>query len=77
MPIWLKNLQASVRFAEHFLQLQSTFILGLAGAARYDVSLVCVESDSIRNLNSVYRKIDRPTDVLAFPYHEVWKPGTT
>ena len=73
MPVWLKNLQSSVRFGEHLLRLQTNFILGLAGAGRYDVSVVCVESESIRNLNRVYRNVDRATDVLAFPYHEVWE----
>ena len=73
MPVWLRNLQSSIRFCEHLLRLQSNFILGLAGAARYDVSVVCVESESIRNLNRVYRRVDQATDVLAFPYHEVWE----
>ena len=77
MPVWLRNLQSSVRFREHLLRLQANLILGLAGAARYDVSLVCVESESIRNLNRVYRKVDRATDVLAFPYHEVWEPDSS
>ncbi|CAI8035971.1 Endoribonuclease YbeY, partial [Geodia barretti] len=75
MPVWLKNLQSSVRFGEHLLRLQTNFILGLAGAGRYDVSVVCVESESIRNLNRVYRNVDRATDVLAFPYHEDTEPG--
>ena len=73
MPVWLKNVQSSVRFCEHLLRLQANFILSLAGASRYDVSLVCVESESIRNLNRVYGSVDEATDVLAFPYYEVWE----
>ena len=72
MPIWLKNLQSCVRFREHLLRLQCNFILHLVGASRYDVSVVCMDSESIRNLNTIYRHVDRATDVLAFPYHEVW-----
>lgn len=71
MPIWLRNLQSSVRFREHLLRLQCNFLLNLAGASRYDVSVVCMESEGIRSLNRVYRNVDQPTDVLAFPYHEV------
>ena len=71
MPIWLRNLQSSVRFSEHLLRLQCNLLLSLVHASRYDVSVVCMESDGIRNLNRVYRKVDGPTDVLSFPYHEV------
>ena len=71
MPVWLRNLQSSVRFNEHLLRLQCGLLLNLLRAGRYDVSVVCLESGGIRNLNRVYRNVDRATDVLAFPYHEV------
>ena len=74
MPVWLRNLQSIVRFREHLLRLQCNFLLHLVapGACRYDVSVVCLESEGIRNLNRTYRNLDQATDVLAFPYHEVY-----
>ena len=71
MPIWLKNLQRTVIFNEHLLKLHAEFLLNVLGAGPFDVSVVCVGSKEIQHLNKVYRKRDKPTDVLSFPYHEV------
>ncbi len=37
------------------------------GESTADVSLVLTGRDRIRELNRVYRDVDRPTDVLSFP----------
>lgn len=42
--------------------------LGLEGA---ELSLALVDDDAIRALNRAHRKKNKPTDVLAFPQHEV------
>jgi probable rRNA maturation factor len=34
---------------------------------KYDLSLVFVGSLKMRRLNKVYRRIDKPTDILSFP----------
>ena len=71
MPVWLRNLQSQVRFNAPLLKLHCELLLNLLRGSRYDVSVVCLDTVGIRNLNSVYRNVDRATDVLAFPYHEV------
>lgn len=69
--MWLRNLQSKVWFNAPLLKLQCGLLLDLLRVGRYDVSVVCMDSEGIRNLNNVYRNVDAATDVLAFPYHEV------
>ena len=75
MPVWLRNLQSKVQFNAPLLKLQCGLLLHLLRVGRYDVSVVCMDSEGIRNLNNVYRNVDASTDVLAFPYHEVRGAG--
>ena len=73
MSVWLKNLQSKVLFNHHLLQLHSSLLLHLLapGSSKFTVSVACVDREEIWQLNRVYRKVDQPTDVLSFPYHEV------
>lgn len=41
------------------------------GVESFDLSVVCTSDKEMRHLNKTYRKVDAPTDVLSFPYHEV------
>lgn len=75
MPVWLQNLQSRVVFNSHLLKLHCGFLLHVLGVGRWDVSVVCVGREEIRNLNRSYRNVDSPTDVLSFPYHEVCYPA--
>lgn len=74
MPVWLHNLQRQVVFNQHLLKLHCGFLLHVLGVGRWDVSVVCVGREEIQALNQSYRKVDAPTDVLSFPYHEVLIP---
>ncbi|XP_011409816.1 PREDICTED: putative ribonuclease isoform X2 [Amphimedon queenslandica] len=78
--VWLKNLQTIVKLNESLLMTQAQFLLATAvrgtvgrgrEVPRFGMSLVCVPSDEIQDINRRYRKLDEPTDVLSFPYHEV------
>lgn len=73
MSVWLRNLQTKVQFNRHLLHLHSTLLLHLLcpASSRFRVSVVCVDEEEIQQLNRVYRKVDKPTDILSFPYHEV------
>ena len=71
MAVWLKNFQSRVPIREALLKMQSCFLLNAIGCARYDVSIVCTTDEEVQHLNNVYRNINRPTDILSFPYHEV------
>ncbi|MEN8303401.1 MAG: rRNA maturation RNase YbeY [Campylobacterota bacterium] len=36
-----------------------------------DIELIVTDDDEMRSINSEYRGIDRPTDVLSFPYEDM------
>ncbi len=40
------------------------------GCDAHEISVVITDNDQIRQLNKRYRKVDKPTNVLAFPMHE-------
>lgn len=44
--------------------------------ATHELSLILCDSPWIRQVNRKWRGIDRPTDVLSFPLHEL-RPGQT
>lgn len=72
MVVWVRNFQSTVALCESLLKLHCTFLLHLLRANKFDVSVVCMETKEIQALNWRYRKVNSPTDVLAFPYHEVY-----
>ncbi|PVU85051.1 hypothetical protein BB561_006988, partial [Smittium simulii] len=61
-----KKLWVSKRLIKHQLcQIQrATGFLG------WDLGLYLVDNQAIQTLNCKYRKKDKPTDVLSFPFHE-------
>lgn len=46
--------------------------LGLDGT--HELSLLLTDNPTIHRLNRLWRQVDRPTDVLSFPIHQL-KPG--
>src|SRR5262245_53940860 len=51
------------------IRRDATRLLGLLGVDA-ELSVVLVDDDEMRRLNATYRRIDRPTDVLAFAMRE-------
>ena len=41
----------------------------------YDVSIYLVDDEAMREANHESRKIDQPTDILSFQFHDAIKPG--
>jgi len=40
-------------------------------ATKKDIELIITSNDEIRQINKVHRNIDKPTDVLSFPYDAI------
>ena len=41
----------------------------------FDIGVWFTTNRTIRSYNKTYRKKDKPTDILSFPYHTTLKPG--
>ena len=46
------------------------------GVRGYTVTIVWTHDQKIKELKHRYLGVDEPTDVLAFPFHEIWPDGT-
>ncbi|GLD98523.1 hypothetical protein PINS_up007220 [Pythium insidiosum] len=40
-----------------------------------DIGVMLTTNEHIRKLNNQYRKKDKPTDILSFPFHKITEPG--
>jgi probable rRNA maturation factor len=70
VPILLNNLQEIQPVGENQLSLLEKVLeygLHLHRRGNAEVSVVLVDNQYIRELNSQYRGVDQPTDVLSFP----------
>jgi len=69
MEIYLNNkqqkIELDINYWENFA-LQISQLLKLEEET--EVSITFVENEEIRELNKTYRSIDKPTDVLSFPF---------
>lgn len=52
------------------IQAIANFVCTALGFRYWELSITFVDSDEIRSLNSKFRNIDKPTDVLSFPQQE-------
>jgi len=57
------------------LELTIQKILDAAGCSDFDIGVWLTTNKTIRAYNKKYRKKDKPTDILSFPYHTNLKPG--
>ena len=69
MKILIDN-QQTKRIPTDIIRQKTKQILSALGYDSHEVSLVITDNDQIQQLNKKYRKIDKPTNVLAFPMQE-------
>ena len=65
----------TVKLNINFLKGQCEGLLKVAGYADWNMGVWLTTDSRLRNLNRQYRQIDKPTDVLSFPFHEGVKNG--
>jgi probable rRNA maturation factor len=76
MPVWLRSRGLELRSVRHAdLSWRAEAMLESLGLGDAELSILLCDDGTIRELNRVYRKKNRPTDVLAFPMAE--GPGPT
>ncbi len=56
-------------------QVTDWAIQQLTGREDWELSVSLVGEEQIRELNRVWRSVDKPTDVLSFPMLEAWQEG--
>ena len=67
MNIEVTNRQRKYRIDRQSIKKNADYILSLCRAGDAELSILIVNNRAMRTLNSQYRGIDKPTDVLAFP----------
>lgn len=70
MPVLVRNRLRRRALNQSRLQALAHRILASAGDPRAELSVELVGDHRMRRLNRQYRRLDRPTDVLAFPMRE-------
>src|SRR2546426_4172781 len=70
MKVWIRNRQRRIRVRMREVSASARKILLALGCLKAELSLLLVNDAQIRRLNKRYRRINRPTDVLAFPMLE-------
>ena len=67
--ILIKNEQDAVKVDTDQLQKDAQTILDALDYSDFDLGILLTTNREIHSLNKEYRKKDKPTDILSFPYH--------
>ncbi|XP_069589368.1 endoribonuclease YbeY isoform X3 [Ranitomeya imitator] len=71
MSLLIRNLQHVIPLRRAHLRKNLEITRSCLGVKRFDVGVICINDTKIRQLNKLYRRQDKATDVLSFPFHEV------
>lgn len=65
------------RFVIDFKKVQRNLekLLAVVGYKDFDIGVLIANNKTMQQYNKEYRKKDKPTDVLSFPYYPDLKPG--
>ena len=77
MRILIKNRQRTLTLKTGNIRKLAIKILQMLRVTNGELSLLFVSDGTMRSLNRCYRKIDRTTDVLSFPFQEFPLPKNT
>ena len=73
--IFIKNQLRSQKVDNKAVQKDIQILLDELDYADFDISIWFTTNVTIRKYNREYRKKDKATDILSFPYHPDLKPG--
>ncbi len=73
--ILIKNRQRKIDINLDHLTTILECMIEEIGYKNFDVGVLLTTNQSIRTYNKEFRKQDKPTDILSFPYHTELKQG--
>jgi len=73
--ILIKNKIKKIKINETNIKRNVTKMLAFLGYQSFDIGIWFTTNNTIQRYNKQYRKKDKPTDILSFPYHTKLKPG--
>lgn len=73
--ITIKNSQRSIPFSTKIFKQKAEKILKYLQYSDFDLGIWLTTDTTIRKYNKLYRKKDKATDVLSFPYHTNLQAG--
>jgi probable rRNA maturation factor len=73
--IYIEDCQDSLKVDLDLLRKTIDDIRIILGYHSYDVSLILVDDDEMQSTNHESRGMDKPTDILSFPFSEALRPG--
>ena len=73
--ITIKNTQRSYSIDIEKVRQDAQIILDELNYSDFDLGIWFTTNKTVRQYNKEYRKKDKPTDILSFPYHTDLKPG--
>ena len=75
--ILLKQKQRTINVNIHNIKADIQKLLHILGYDDFNIGIWLTTNRTIRKYNNLYRKKDRPTDILSFPYHQNISAGKT
>jgi len=73
--IKIKNTQKKIKIDEKEVYKIAHDILTILDYSNFDLGIWLTTNQTIRKYNKLYRKKDKPTDILSFQFYEKIKPG--
>jgi len=73
--ILVKNTQRSISINKKNLIADAQHVLALLGYPDFDLGIWITTNATIRRYNKIYRKKDKPTDILSFSHNPTLKAG--
>ncbi len=73
--ILIKNNLQKIKINSNNLKNKAQRILKSLGYEDFDLGIWVTTNNTIQKYNKQFRKKDKPTDILSFPYHENLKAG--
>jgi len=73
--IQIKNRQKKIKVNEKKLKIIISKILDILDYSDFDIGIWLTTNQTIHKYNKKYRKKNKPTDILSFPFHSKITPG--